>query len=96
MQSESTVEPVAKWGQNETHLFLSLKMSHRWDSPPCLNTKRQNAFSSSSHFNYTNLCLVSNSKITFSFLLSFYDEVVHPIAVSGDGVGIYSAIIEKQ
>jgi hypothetical protein len=39
VQSESTCEPVAKWGQNETHLFLSLKMSHRWDSPPCLNTK---------------------------------------------------------
>jgi hypothetical protein len=39
VQSESTCEPVAKWGQNTTHLFVSLKMSHRWDSPPCLNTK---------------------------------------------------------
>lgn len=98
VQSESTCEPVAKWGQNTTHLFVSLKMSHRWDSPPCLNTKHQSTHSSGEHLNYTNVCLVANSKITFSFLLQFYDQIAphsHPITFSRDGVGTYSAIIEK-
>lgn len=38
IQGKSTCEPVLKWAQNMTHLFVAAKLSHRWDSPPCLKT----------------------------------------------------------
>ena len=38
IQSKSTCEPVLKWAQNLTHIFVAAKLSHRWDSPPCLRT----------------------------------------------------------
>jgi hypothetical protein len=85
---------VIKWGQNESHIFISMKMSHRWDSPPCLNTKHEQSKLSNDSFQYINTCVVSHSKITFAFLIDLYDEAkAQEVIVHKDGVGIYSAII---
>lgn len=95
--SESTCEPVTKWGQNESHIFLSMKMSHRWDSPPCLNTKKELSQLNNNTFEFTNICVVSHSKITFNLIVEFYEQVKdQEVVVSRDGVGIYSTIIQKE
>ncbi len=48
-------------------------------------------------FEYINVCVVSQSKITFKFSVNFYDNVKNEkISVHKDGVGIYSTIIEKD
>jgi hypothetical protein len=38
---KSVCEPVVKWAQNQTHVMVAVKLSHRWDSPPCTNTLQQ-------------------------------------------------------
>jgi hypothetical protein len=37
----TNLEPVVKWAQNHSHVFLSFKLSHRIDSPPCVNIKQE-------------------------------------------------------
>lgn len=39
--TRTTCEPVLKWAQNHTHVFIAAKLSHRWDSPPCLKSIRE-------------------------------------------------------
>lgn len=36
----SNLEPFVKWAQNASHIFLGFKLSHRADSPPCVNVKQ--------------------------------------------------------
>jgi hypothetical protein len=73
-----------------------MKMSHRWDSPPCLHTKSETTNLNSSSFEYTNICLVSHQKITFKTSLNFYYDVKeNPVEVIKDGVGTYAVTIEK-
>ena len=36
----SVIEPSMKWAQNMTHIFIHFKLSHRLDSPPCVNIKK--------------------------------------------------------
>lgn len=92
--TQSNCEPVVKWGQNLTHVFITMKMSHRWDSPPCLNTKEERSNLANNSFEYINLCLVSQSLITFTFSVEFYENVKkNDIIVTKDGVGTYSSII---
>lgn len=39
----STIEPFLCWAQNMTHVLMSVKLSHRTDSPPCVNVKQEQA-----------------------------------------------------
>lgn len=66
IQGESKCPPVIKWSQNMTHLFISMKMSHRWDSPPCLTTQSETVNLSKDNFEYINVCVVSHHRITFN------------------------------
>ena len=63
---------MIKWGQNNSHVFINIKTSHRWDSPPCLNTKRETAFLNESLLEYVNICVVSQQKITFALRIQLY------------------------
>ena len=95
---------MLKWGQNKSHIFLTLKTSHRWDSPPCLNTKSKHSELYHRNFTFLLVCHSSHIKITFSLYLDFHtfvspktDEQGKIIfSLGSDGVGIYSAIIEKE
>lgn len=40
---QSTIEPFLCWAQNMTHILVSVKLSHRTDSPPCVNVKQEQA-----------------------------------------------------
>jgi len=73
---ESQTEPVLKWGQNMTHIFITFKLSHRWDSPPCLNSKSEGSEISSRSLFYINVCLVSHQKVTFKLDLDLYKTIV--------------------
>lgn len=93
---ESACEPVLKWGQNDTHLFISMKMSHRWDSPPCLSTKQEFSSLTNQTFEYVNICVVSHQKIRFETKFDFFSNVVDgEVRVIKDGVGTFSTIIQK-
>lgn len=75
MLGTSETEPILKWGQNRTHLFISFKLSHRWDSPPCLYTQSEKSQLGTESFFYNNVCLVSHHKVSFKLNLSLYRSV---------------------
>ena len=58
-----------KWGQNQTHVFITFKLSHRWDSPPCLNTQKESSRLEHDVFIYENVCVVSHQRIMFEVKL---------------------------
>lgn len=35
-------QPVIRWAQNLTHIFLNLRLSHRHDSPTCSDIRYEN------------------------------------------------------
>ena len=41
VKSWQIVRPVFKWGQNKEYIFISLKYSHRFDAPGCLDLIEQ-------------------------------------------------------
>lgn len=55
-----------------SHIFINIKTSHRWDSPPCLNTKKESAFLNESLLEYENICVVSQQRLTFSLRINLY------------------------
>ena len=63
--TKSTCEPVLKWAQNSSHIFVAAKLSHRWDSPPCLKTVREDYHLRNNTLVFINLCLVSNAELKF-------------------------------
>jgi len=38
LSQRQTLQPVYRWGQNDTHVLINLKFAHRWGSPGCLDT----------------------------------------------------------
>jgi len=72
----SETEPILKWGQNRTHVFVTFKLSHRWDSPPCLYTQSQQSKLEQDAFFYNNVCLVSHQKVNFKVNLNLYKSVM--------------------
>ena len=71
-----------------------MKMSHRWDSPPCLNTKSQVKTQTSQYFEYINVCVVSHQRMTFNTSLNLYYDIKElAVEVIKDGVGTYSTIL---
>lgn len=72
---ESTCEPILKWSQNMSHIFITIKTSHRWDSPPCLYSKNQSSYLNQSYFYYSNTCLVSHSRLNFELKMNLYRDV---------------------
>ena len=93
----TTCEPTIKWAQNESHIFLTIKLSHRWDSPPCLNSLSQKSSIENDTLYYSNECMVGHSKITFETELKFKKEVEeNSLDIKRDGVGTYFVQIEKS
>ena len=72
IQTKSTCEPVLKWAQNLSHIFVAVKLSHRWDSPPCLKTVEESYDLKNSTLFFNNVCLVSNTRITFGISSKLY------------------------
>jgi hypothetical protein len=93
--TKTRCEPVLKWAQNHTHIFLAIKLSHRWDSPPCLKSIHESYKLANSVFNFTNVCLVSKAEIRFEFSGKLYGRVRErrELEVRKDGVGTYSLVI---
>jgi hypothetical protein len=74
----SLAEPAIKWFQNKTHVFVTMKLSHRWDSPPCLNTQNYSSSLDSNILSYENNCLVSHQRVSFQAKLKLNKAVVTP------------------
>ena len=57
-------------------MFITFKLSHRWDSPPCLYTQGQQSRLETDAFFYNNLCVVSHQKVNFKVNLNLYKSVM--------------------
>ncbi len=75
MLGETNCQPVLKWGQNNTHIFLTMKLSHRWDSPPCLYTQKEHWSVINDSLEYVNVCVVSHQRLNFNLKFEFYQSV---------------------
>lgn len=93
VQSKSTCEPVLKWAQNLTHIFVAIKLSHRWDSPPCLNTVEEKYELLNSTLSFKNVCLVSRTEIKFFIESKLNKKSKGALEIKKDGVGEYSLTI---
>lgn len=96
MLGTSTCEPVIKWAQNLTHLFIAVKLSHRWDSPPCSTTLKEAYSVINQTLRFNNVCLVSNEQITFEFKINLLNGTEDNLDIKKDGVGTYSITIKKK
>lgn len=38
------IHPVLKWGQSDSHVYIYLKLSHRFSSPGCIDVTSQPLF----------------------------------------------------
>lgn len=95
IQTKTTCEPVLKWAQNLTHIFVAAKLSHRWDSPPCLKSIQEKYELENSILSFINVCLVSNAEIKFHFIEKLHKKTKQSLEVKKDGVGTYSLTFEK-
>ena len=63
IENMQTLAPVHRWGQNDTHVLISVKFAHRWSSPGCLDTWNQTLSVYSSVSDYVkDFDIVSTSK----------------------------------
>ncbi len=57
-------------------MFITFKLSHRWDSPPCLYAQAQQSRLEEDAFFYNNVCVVSHQKVNFKVNLNLYRSVM--------------------
>ena len=79
-----------------THVFISAKLSHRWDSPPCVKTVSEDYRLNNSTITFINVCLVSNVELKFTFCEILHRQTVGDVSVKKDGVGTFSIIFAKE
>jgi hypothetical protein len=85
-----------KWAQSNETVLVAFKLSHRWDSPPCTDTKHELYTFENNTISYVNECVVSRQKIQYKVDLNLWQEVAKEgVDIKRDGVGTYLITIKK-
>lgn len=69
------IKPVMKWGQNFTHVLVSVKFAHRFDSPSCLDLWGTQLNFTDSTFHLNSLGIQANMPIEFDIELPLAEKI---------------------
>jgi hypothetical protein len=70
-----SLPPTLRWGQNESHVFLIWKLSHRWDAPPCTSTQSQSLSHHFQGFTFSEDCIMSGTHYHYELNVTLWRAV---------------------
>jgi len=67
--------PAFQWAQNLDNVFIQIKYAHRFDSPGCLEVKKENFEIKGNVLEFTAFCIQGDTPIKFSLTLDLFDNI---------------------
>eukprot|EP00392_Amoebophrya_sp_AT5.2_P009240 g9268.t1 len=91
------VIPVFRWAQNDTHIFLTIKYSVKWDAPGAVNVKDPQVVFNDNVFSFTASGEHSGNKYEYTLDLDCFDAIDEADSTwSSSSVGRFTAILAKR
>ncbi|CAD7928021.1 unnamed protein product [Amoebophrya sp. A120] len=91
------VVPVFRWAQSDTHIFLTIKYSVKWDAPGAVNVKDPQVVFNDNVFSFTASGEHSGNKYEYSLNLDCFDAIDERDSTwSAASVGRFTAILAKK
>lgn len=95
-KQKQIVHPVFKWGQSKTHIFLYVKLSHRFGSPGCLDVTTQPQFKlNNRNFSFEVECIQATQPLVFSIEFQMPYGGSSP-ELTKDSVGCFTLKFKKE
>lgn len=89
--------PAFQWAQNLEFIFIQIKYAHRFDSPGCLEVKKEEITIDGNVLNFSALCLQGDTPIKFSLTLDLFDNIDKEHSVfSSSSVGRMQLNLKKE
>ena len=90
------VAPVMKWGQSDNEVHIFLKLSHRFDSPGCLDlSKEPEVFLENNSLRFRAECVQASYPLIFVLDFQVFKEV-EKIQLEKMSIGNYRLILFKK
>lgn len=92
-----SVNPVVKWAQNTTHIFVSVKLSHRHDAPGCLDVRNESMKMDNGTVNYTASGVSAGVPLNFEMFLTLNRTIDNEDSIwQKESVGTFSMTLKKH
>lgn len=92
-----TVFPAFEWAQSLDRIFVNIKYSHRWDSPGCVEVKKENVESFENLLIFTAYCIQGDTPIKFTLNLDLLENVDNKDSkYTSSSVGRYQLSLKKE
>lgn len=89
--------PAFQWAQNLENIFLQIKYAHRFDSPGCLEVKKENIEIKGNVLEFTAFCIQGDTPIKFSLTLDLFDNINKGASTfSSSSVGRNQLTLKKE
>lgn len=69
--------PAFQWAQNIENVFIEIKYAHRFDSPGCLEVKKENLTFNFTEISFSAYCIQGDTPINFLLNLQLFDEIIN-------------------
>jgi hypothetical protein len=91
------VNPVIKWAQNNTHILLNIKLSHRHDAPGCLDVTNESLVFKDNQVNYTASGISAGVPLYFEMFLVLDKPIISSLSSwQKESVGTFSVTLKKK
>jgi hypothetical protein len=69
--------PAFQWAQNIENVFIEIKYAHRFDSPGCLEVKKENLTFNLNQISFSAYCIQGDTPINFLLDLQLFDDIIN-------------------
>jgi hypothetical protein len=95
------VQPVFKWGQSNSEVFIEIKLSHRFDAPGCLDTLSREdvhdviSLTQGTSFRFSRKCVQANQPLLFELEFPLF-QPIESVDLEPNSVGKLTVVLKKS